>query len=107
MRLGQQPWPAHQHLVAIDRGLDSLASNRVECGRFGQRQPARLGPVHHGLAHVYVRDGVIRLQVSGSTNALIKALAAAQVPSIQLREPTLEELFHAYYDESTTAPTGA
>jgi ABC-2 type transport system ATP-binding protein len=60
-----------------------------------------------GVEDVYLRDGVIRLQVTGSTDALLKALARAQVPSIQMREPSLEELFHAYYDESTAAPTGA
>jgi ABC-2 type transport system ATP-binding protein len=60
-----------------------------------------------GVEDVYVRDGVIRLQVTGSTDALLKALAQAQVPSIQMREPSLEELFHAYYDESTTAPASA
>jgi ABC-2 type transport system ATP-binding protein len=53
-----------------------------------------------GVEDVYVRDGVIRLQVTGSTDPLLKALAAAHVPSIQMREPSLEELFHAYYDES-------
>jgi ABC-2 type transport system ATP-binding protein len=56
-----------------------------------------------GVEEVYVRDGVIRLQVTGSTDPLLKALAAAHVPSIQMREPSLEELFHAFYDESASA----
>jgi ABC-2 type transport system ATP-binding protein len=62
-----------------------------------------------GIEDVAVRDGVIRLQVTGSTDPLLKALAAAHVPSIQMREPSLEELFHAYYDESadrSAATTG-
>jgi ABC-2 type transport system ATP-binding protein len=59
-----------------------------------------------GIDDVYVRDGVIRLQVTGSTDPLLKALAAAHVPSIQMREPSLEELFHAYYDESADVPAG-
>jgi ABC-2 type transport system ATP-binding protein len=59
-----------------------------------------------GVEDVYVRDGVIRLQVTGSTDPLLKALARANVPSIQLREPSLEELFHAYYDESAEAAAG-
>ena len=60
-----------------------------------------------GIEDVYVRDGIIRLQVTGSTDPLLKALAAAHVPSIQMREPSLEELFHAYYDESDDVPAGA
>ena len=60
-----------------------------------------------GIEDVYVRDGVIRLQVTGSTDPLLKALAEAHVPSIQMREPSLEELFHAYYDEATDVPAGA
>ncbi len=60
-----------------------------------------------GIEDVYVRDGVIRLQVTGSTDPLLKALATAHVPSIQMREPSLEELFHAYYDESADASAGA
>jgi ABC-2 type transport system ATP-binding protein len=59
-----------------------------------------------GIEDVYVHDGVIRLQVTGSTDPLLKALAAAHVPSIQMREPSLEELFHAFYDESADVPAG-
>jgi ABC-2 type transport system ATP-binding protein len=53
-----------------------------------------------GVEDVVVSDGTIRLQVTGSTDALLKALAGAEVPSIQMREPSLEELFHAFYDET-------
>jgi ABC-2 type transport system ATP-binding protein len=60
-----------------------------------------------GIEDVYVSDGMIRLQVTGSTDPLLKALAAAHVPSIQMREPSLEELFHAFYDESDDVPAGA
>jgi ABC-2 type transport system ATP-binding protein len=60
-----------------------------------------------GIEDVHVRDGVIRLQVTGSTDALLKALATANVPSIQMREPSLEELFHAYYDETGDIPAGS
>ena len=60
-----------------------------------------------GVQDVYIRDGVIRLQVTGSTDPLLKALAEAHIPSIQMREPSLEELFHAYYDESADVSAGA
>ncbi len=55
-----------------------------------------------GVQDVQLGDGVLRLQVSGSTDPLLKALAGATVPSIQVREPSLEELFHAFYDDSDT-----
>lgn len=53
-----------------------------------------------GVTDVVTHDGVIHLQVSGSTDPLLKALATAEITSLQMREPTLEELFHAFYDES-------
>ena len=56
-----------------------------------------------GVEDVYVADGVIRLHVSGSPDPLLKALAKAQVSAIQMREPSLEELFHAYYDDTADA----
>lgn len=56
-----------------------------------------------GVTDVSVHAGVIHLQVSGSTDPLLKALAAAEITSLQMREPTLEELFHAFYDESGDA----
>ncbi len=60
-----------------------------------------------GVEDVYIADGVIRLQLTGSTDPLLKALAEAHVPSIQMREPSLEELFHAFYDESPDVAAGA
>jgi ABC-2 type transport system ATP-binding protein len=53
-----------------------------------------------GITDVTVQDGTIRLQVTGSTDPLLKALATTEVPTLQMREPTLEELFHAFYDDS-------
>jgi ABC-2 type transport system ATP-binding protein len=54
-----------------------------------------------GVEDVVIADGTIRLQVNGSTDPLLKALATAEIHTLSMREPTLEELFHAYYDEST------
>jgi ABC-2 type transport system ATP-binding protein len=60
-----------------------------------------------GVEDVQIADGSLRLQVHGSTDPLLKALASAEVHTLQMREPTLEELFHAFYDESTElAATG-
>ena len=94
--------------VLVEHGtLDDirhLHAHTVEATYVGQ-PPALQGIP--GIEDVYVRDGVIRLQVTGSTDPLLKALAEAHVPSIQMREPSLEELFHAYYDESMDAPAGS
>ena len=56
-----------------------------------------------GVEDAYVGDGVLRLHVSGSPDPLLKVLAQAEVTAIQMREPSLEELFHAYYDETADA----
>ena len=83
--------------------LRHLHAHTVEATYVGQ--PPRLEGIA-GVEDVVVGDGVIRLQVSGSTDPLLKALAQAEVPSIQMREPSLEELFHAFYDESDDAAVG-
>ncbi|HSI94127.1 MAG TPA: ABC transporter ATP-binding protein [Jiangellaceae bacterium] len=94
--------------VLVEHGtlaeLRHLHAHTVEATYEGE--PPSLAGIP-GVEDVYVRDGVIRLQVTGSTDPLLKALARANVPSIQLREPSLEELFHAYYDESAEAAAGA
>jgi ABC-2 type transport system ATP-binding protein len=86
--------------------LRHLHSHTVEATFVGA--PPDLSDVA-GIADVTVNDGIIRLQVTGSTDPLLKALATASVPTMQMREPTLEELFHAFYDDSDdggrTTPT--
>jgi ABC-2 type transport system ATP-binding protein len=59
-----------------------------------------------GVVDARVSDGAARLQVSGSPDPLLKALAATTVTSIQMREPSLEELFHAFYDDSADGGFG-
>ena len=87
--------------VLVEQGtlaeLRHLHASTVEATYVGDPPPLDDVP---GVEDVRVGDGVIRLQVSGSTDPLLKALARADVPSIQVREPTLEELFHAFYDAS-------
>jgi len=80
--------------------LRHLHANTVEATYLGA--PPDLDGVP-GVEDVQVGDGRIRLHVTGSTDPLLKALARAEVVAIQMREPTLEELFHAYYDETTHA----
>jgi ABC-2 type transport system ATP-binding protein len=87
--------------VCVEQGtlveLRHLHANTVEATYTGP--PPVLDDVP-GVEDAYVRDGVIRLHVSGSPDRLLKALAKVRVTAIQMREPSLEELFHAYYDES-------
>jgi ABC-2 type transport system ATP-binding protein len=94
--------------VCVEQGtlaeLRHLHANTVEATYIGE--PPDLAGID-GVDDVYVRDGRIRLHVTGSTDPLLKALARAEVVSIQMREPSLEELFHAYYDETTDAATAA
>jgi ABC-2 type transport system ATP-binding protein len=90
-----------RHGVCVEQGtladLRHLHANTVEATFTGD--PPHLDDVP-GVEDAYVRDGVIRLHVSGSPDPLLKALAAANITAIQMREPSLEELFHAFYDES-------
>lgn len=87
--------------VLVEHGtldeLRHLHAHTVEAAYVGE--PPRLDGVP-GVEDAVVQDGTIRLQVSGSTDPLLKALSASEVVSIQMREPTLEELFHAFYDTS-------
>jgi ABC-2 type transport system ATP-binding protein len=76
--------------------LRHLHAQTLEATYVGE--PPRLDDVP-GVEDVHVGDGVIALRVTGSTDPLLKALASSEVPSINLREPTLEELFHAFYDD--------
>ncbi len=93
--------------VLVEHGtleeLRHLHAQTVEATFVGE--PPSLANVP-GVSDVTVGDGVIRLQLTGSTDPLLKALAAAEVPTIQIREPSLEELFHAYYDEAAASSGG-
>jgi ABC-2 type transport system ATP-binding protein len=86
--------------VLVEEGtldeLRHLHANTVEAGYVGE--PPVLEGIP-GVENVNVQDGVIRLHVSGSPDPLLKALAQTTVTSIQMREPSLEELFHAFYAE--------
>ena len=94
--------------VLVEHGtladLRHLHATTVEATYAGQ--PPVLDDVA-GVEDLVIADGSIRLQVRGSTDPLLKALAAAEVHTLSMREPTLEELFHAYYDESTALPATA
>jgi len=97
------------HGALVEEGtldqLRHLHAHTVEAVYVGE--PPELDGVA-GVEDLVVRDGFIRLRISGSTDELLKALAAAEVPSLQMREPSLEELFQSFYDESArTEPATA
>ncbi len=56
-----------------------------------------------GVTAVEVQGNRLRCQVSGPVNPLLRALAAAGVRKLISREPSLEELFLAYYGQPDTS----
>jgi ABC-2 type transport system ATP-binding protein len=56
-----------------------------------------------GVSGVEVTGHVLRCQVRGSVEPLLKVLAAASVHELLSREPSLEELFLAHYGASQAA----
>lgn len=57
-----------------------------------------------GVTAVQVQGNRVRCQVSGSVTPLLRVLAAAGVRTLISREPSLEELFLAYYGQPDTSP---
>jgi ABC-2 type transport system ATP-binding protein len=60
-----------------------------------------------GVTAVQVDGNRIRCQVTGSVDALLDVLAAANVRHLTSREPSLEELFLAHYGADAGAPDAA
>jgi ABC-2 type transport system ATP-binding protein len=52
-----------------------------------------------GVRDVVSQDGVVRCTVTGSLDAVIKAAAAHTVVNVISHEPSLEEIFLAFYGE--------
>ena len=59
-----------------------------------------------GVSGVQVDGRVVRCQVQGSVEPLLKVLANSGVHEMLCREPSLEELFLAHYGGSTDASDG-
>jgi ABC-2 type transport system ATP-binding protein len=76
--------------------LRHLSARTVEASYRGDRPALDNVP---GIEDVVFENGHLRLQVTGSTDPLLKALARSEITAIQVREPSLEELFHSYYGE--------
>jgi ABC-2 type transport system ATP-binding protein len=59
-----------------------------------------------GVSGVQVDGRVVRCQVQGSVEPLLKVLANSGIHEMLSREPSLEELFLAHYGGSTDASDG-
>ncbi|MFH8490966.1 ABC transporter ATP-binding protein [Streptomyces longisporoflavus] len=57
-----------------------------------------------GRLHLDAAGTTLTGQVTGSPDALVKALAAYTVTGLRATEPALEELFHSYYEGAGAAP---
>jgi len=57
-----------------------------------------------GVTHVVVQGRHVRLQVQGTIEPLVDALAGTGVRELLSREPSLEELFLAHYGADGSAP---
>jgi ABC-2 type transport system ATP-binding protein len=60
-----------------------------------------------GVSSVEVEGRVVRCQVQGTVEPLLKVLASSGVHELLSREPSLEELFLAHYGRSTDPGTGS
>jgi ABC-2 type transport system ATP-binding protein len=77
--------------------LKQRSLRRLEI-RFGQTVPEQALAAVPGLHDLQVNNGIVYCTVVGSMDALIKALAGFQVESLISHEPSLEEIFLAYYN---------
>jgi ABC-2 type transport system ATP-binding protein len=84
--------------------LRHLSAYTVEAGFEGRLPELAEVP---GVDAVEVADGHVRLRVHGSTDPLVKALARTEVTSLLVRQPSLEELFLAYYGEEEREAAGS
>ncbi|MEU8233482.1 ABC transporter ATP-binding protein [Actinoplanes sp. NPDC048967] len=85
--------------VATVAGLRRLHRTEVEVGYTGTAPDLDAVPGVQGLETVGA--GRLRFALTGPPAAALRALATADVSSLAVREPTLEEIFLAYYGEAS------
>ncbi|MFI1460941.1 ABC transporter ATP-binding protein [Nocardia carnea] len=85
-------------LVALDTvaGLRADAVRDVEVTFTGPVDTAAFTGLS-GVADVRIVGSTLRCQVTGSPDALLRALAGHHVAGLLVTEPALEDLFHSYY----------
>jgi ABC-2 type transport system ATP-binding protein len=89
-------------LVAVEAiaALKQRAVRRVEVRLAGPSADAELLRDVPGVRDVWLGDGVLRLTVEGSMDALVKALARLPVETLTSEAPELEEIFRSFYGRS-------
>jgi ABC-2 type transport system ATP-binding protein len=85
-------------LVALDTvaGLRADAVRAVEITFTRPVDPAEFTALA-GVAEVRTEGPTLRCEVTGSPDALLRALAGHHVAGLLVTEPALEDLFHSYY----------
>lgn len=85
-------------LVALDTvaGLRADAVREVEVGFARPVEEADFAALA-GVTDVRIEGAVLRCRVTGSPDALLRALAGHHVTGLLVTEPALDELFHSYY----------
>jgi ABC-2 type transport system ATP-binding protein len=85
---------AVEHIAALkERALRHLEIH------FAEPVPEYAFRALPGVRDVVSHDGVVRCTVTGSLDAVVKAAAAHTVVNVISHEPSLEEIFLAYYGE--------
>jgi len=87
-------------MVAVEDvgALKDRATREIEL-RFASPIPAETFARVDAVDEAIVSDAHVRLRVRGSVDSVIKAAARYEVLDVSTREPTLEEIFLAYYGE--------
>lgn len=90
-------------LVAVEQvsALRQRALRRVEV-RFAGGVPAGLDRIH-GVSNLTVEGSLVRMDIEGSMDSLIKAVAIHEVRTLSSERPELDEIFLAYYGETDGA----
>ncbi|MFI5718773.1 ABC transporter ATP-binding protein [Nocardia sp. NPDC051750] len=91
-------------LVALDTvaGLRAGAVRDVEVTFTGPVDTSAFTGLT-GVAEVRIEGSTLRCQVTGSPDALLRALAGHHVAGLLVTEPALEDLFHSYYTGESDA----
>ena len=86
-------------LVAVEHvaALKARALRRLEI-HFAKPVPAEAFAGLPGVRDVTVEDSAVRCEVTGTVDAVIKAAAQFEVVNVVSQEPSLEDVFLAYYE---------
>jgi ABC-2 type transport system ATP-binding protein len=85
-------------LVAVE-AIEALKARALRSVEVRLAEPAEVEQLREvaGVRELSVQDGVVRLSIEGSMDALVKALAALPVETLTSEPPELEEIFRSYY----------